>query len=505
MSYIQKILSLLSFIFLLSNFASAETTFDELIDLSYEHEGWYNLRIGFRNISSAQLNEALSSVSINLAINLSKRSIEELDFSDTFPIPKGMQISRGEMFFDDGIPNGKSRQFFIKLRPFEQEVFHSICEFLASSSGMERLEQLGSIPAKIHDIVFSKNGQAQTRTLAQKCLHVVGRVYTEELQIRLSLLGYDVGKIDGLWGKNSQRALDDYLSESALPNSNTVNSRLLRSMDLSLENLAPPLTMWGEYTQFFNNNGNLQNVGSVKAQKLNEVFHTDFSEPNIHLFSTDKITKEKLSKGYKQVDGVGVITCCSTPKYTFDPPDVDRTELSYGIIVPGNAFRMQFKFRTKGPKNFKHRVLIAQFKHHSRLVNGRQPATAPSVAVYAHRNGRVSCVDFESFDSVDYDVLSINLKKGYLTDGDWHSVIMEWVPSKSRDNGMCRVIIDGDVQILKSGIRSINFSNKVEASARIGIYRDNFYRSPSYEPDEYYQVDYNQSFEFDDLKIFARY
>ena len=82
---------------------------------------------------------------------------------------------------------------------------------------------------------------------------------------------------------------------------------------------------------------------------------------------------------------------------------------------------------------------------------------------------------------------------------------MEWVPSKARDNGMCRVIIDGDVQILKSGIRSINFSNKVEASARIGIYRDNFYRSPSYEPDEYYQVDYNQSFEFDDLKIFARY
>ena len=111
MSFIQKILSLLSFIFLLSNFASAETTFDELIDLSYENEGWYNLRLGFRNISSTQHNEALSSVSINLAINLSKRSIEELDFSDTFPIPKGMQISRGEMFFDDGIPNGKSRQF----------------------------------------------------------------------------------------------------------------------------------------------------------------------------------------------------------------------------------------------------------------------------------------------------------------------------------------------------------------------------------------------------------
>ena len=77
-------------VFSLSNFASAETTFDELIDLSYENEGWYNLRLGFRNISSAQYNEALSTVSINLAINLSKHSIEELDFSDTFPLPKGM-------------------------------------------------------------------------------------------------------------------------------------------------------------------------------------------------------------------------------------------------------------------------------------------------------------------------------------------------------------------------------------------------------------------------------
>ena len=54
-------------------------------------------------------------------------------------------------------------------------------------------------------------------------------------------------------------------------------------------------------------------------------FSTQISEPNIHLFSMDKITKEKLAKGYKQVDGVGVITRCSAPKYTFDPPDVDRT------------------------------------------------------------------------------------------------------------------------------------------------------------------------------------
>jgi len=167
MSYIQKILSLMCIVFTLSNFASAETTFDELIDLSYENEGWYNLRLGFRNISSAQYSEALSTVSINLAINLSKRSIEELDFSDTFPLPKGMQLSRGEMFFDDGIPNGKSRQFFIKLRPFEQEVFHSICEFLGSSSGMKRLEQLESLPAKVRDIVFSK--RSEERRVGTEC------------------------------------------------------------------------------------------------------------------------------------------------------------------------------------------------------------------------------------------------------------------------------------------------------------------------------------------------
>ena len=99
MVYLQKILSLMCIVFSFSSFASAETTFDELIDLSYENEGWYNLRLGFRNISSAQYNETLSTVSINLAINLSKRSIQELDFSDTFSLPKGMQLSRGEMFF----------------------------------------------------------------------------------------------------------------------------------------------------------------------------------------------------------------------------------------------------------------------------------------------------------------------------------------------------------------------------------------------------------------------
>ena len=125
---------------------------------------------------------------------------------------------------------------------------------------MEQLEKLGSHSSQNSRYRIFKKWTGSDQNSCSKMLTCCRKSLHGRAQIRLSLLGYDVGKIDGLWGKNSQRALDDYLSESASPNSNTVNSRLLRSMDLSLENLAPPLTMWGEYAQFFNNSGNLQNV-----------------------------------------------------------------------------------------------------------------------------------------------------------------------------------------------------------------------------------------------------
>ena len=117
----------------------------------------------------------------------------------------------------------------------------------------------------------------------------------------------------------------------------------------------------------------------------------------------------------------------------FDTPIIvalDFAELSIAIDF---AKRLDPNLcKVKVGKDFRadKRTLIAQIKP---WANGMSPA----VSVYLDRGGRVKCVDSDNSQAIAHtNSYSIN-----LTDGKWHTVVMNYF--KSDSNGYCEIIIDG--------------------------------------------------------------
>ena len=157
---------------------------------------------------------------------------------------------------------------------------------------------------------------------------------------------------------------------------------------------------------------------------------------------------------------------------TSDP--INKTErIEFGTRVTGYSWVTQ-SFKVKVGKKFRadKRTLIAQIKP---WVNGMSPA----VSVNLDRGGRVKCVDSDNSQAIALtNSYSIN-----LTDGKWHTVVMNYF--KSDSNGYCEVIIDGTKIIKLTDFNS--YHGVEETTARIGIYRD--------------ALPYNQTVFFDDWVV----
>jgi len=148
----------------------------------------------------------------------------------------------------------------------------------------------------------------------------------------------------------------------------------------------------------------------------------------------------------------------------------ERAELGQKIPLL-HKVKMSFRFRVAGDFQATARTLIAQVKAES------SSPLSPSVAVYAHKNGRVKCVDYTKYrDSKKRPsrAISVDLYRVSLSDGNWHDVVINYTPSHT--DGYCSVDVDGINQIKVEGYDSIPTpkpgKSLVEVNARIGIYRD---------------------------------
>ena len=146
----------------------------------------------------------------------------------------------------------------------------------------------------------------------------------------------------------------------------------------------------------------------------------------------------------------------------------ERAELARKIPF-SHKVKMSFRFRVADDFQATARTLIAQIKldHSSPL--------SPSVSVYADRRGSVKCMDYTKY-SYSEKRPSKSIKSGfypYLSDGDWHEVVIRFTPSHT--NGYCSVDVDGVNQIEVEGYDSIPTPTPGKSLdmylARIGIYR----------------------------------
>jgi len=146
----------------------------------------------------------------------------------------------------------------------------------------------------------------------------------------------------------------------------------------------------------------------------------------------------------------------------------ERAELARKIPF-SHKVKMSFRFRVADDFQATAWTMIAQIKldHSSPL--------SPSVSVYADRRGSVKCMDYTKY-SYSEKRPSKSIKSGfypYLSDGDWHEVVINYTPSHT--NGYCSVDVDGINQIEVEGYDSIPTPTPGKSLdmylARIGIYR----------------------------------
>ena len=290
-----------------------------------------------------------------------------------------------------------------------------------------------------------------------------------KIQELLSQQGYNVGVVDGVFGKKTNDNLMQFYAAQNKKFDGNLSKSVIRDLEkVSIKDFSKPDGFSTEYKNHFNKKSNLRN----------KFFH-------------DNIHQQKITRHFSDDCGVAKIICCKGPRSEWDT-DSERVELELDLHPLKRQYEMEFLFRSNGPQNYNRRVLIAQFKGHTNKVNGVYPNADPPVAVYATNKGEVSCVNFLEVNRVKYYMAPVRLKNnGYLTDGKWHHIKMKWKLSKTEDDSLCEVIVDGKTIISMTGLKTVPFGLKERGSARIGPYRDN--------------DNYIQTFFFDNWLVSSRY
>ena len=290
-----------------------------------------------------------------------------------------------------------------------------------------------------------------------------------KIQELLSQQGYNVGLVDGVVGKKTTDSLTHFYAAQNKKFDGNLSKSVIRDLEkVSIKDFSKPDGFSTEYKNHFNKKSNLRN----------KFFH-------------DNIHQQKITRHLSDDCGVAKIICCKGPRSEWDT-DSERVELELDLHPLKRQYEMEFLFRSNGPQNYNRRVLIAQFKGHTNKVNGVYPNADPPVAVYATNKGEVSCVNFLEVNRVKYYMAPVRLKNnGYLTDGKWHHIKMKWKLSKTEDDSLCEVIVDGKTIISMDILKTVPFGLKDRGSARIGPYRDN--------------DTYIQSFYFDNWIVSSRY
>ena len=264
------------------------------------------------------------------------------------------------------------------------------------------------------------------------------------------------------------------------------------------------LPSWGQTTF---SGGKISGSITTADTKPVELFF-DFSEkpivPNMHIATEEE--KRQLKEAVSYADGVAKFTLKdgslqniydkqTSNKKGFKRNESERAELKYHVMSdPTNKIvKMSFKFRTGERMISENRTLIAQIK--TLVPDEYSHLSHPNVAIYANNSeafiGNVSCVEWDDkFDEGhDYHMKNIvKLPNGFISDGNWHEVVMEFKPSIDGKGGYCKVTVDGVTIISLTDIQNFPFQvRKDKYLLNIGPYRD--------------KINKTQTFFYDDWKI----
>ena len=256
-----KILLISIITIFLSSLAHAELNINRVIT-SVEGSGkWITVRTSFYNVDSDNVTEIFR---MGIDGNLEKGNFHALRFDEkSFRIPKeySHESQPGRFFFAKySVNSGAFRNLYNYLDTKNQANIEASCNYMNNSKVIDEILKTKSSNNERKSFLANSKAKKSLSYLLDLCVKTSAKVYVVDVQNYLSALGYNVGKIDGKWGRKSELGLAKFQTDRGLKVTTTASSELLRKMRSELGDSAPDLAKYSNSTQFFNDKGQIKGI-----------------------------------------------------------------------------------------------------------------------------------------------------------------------------------------------------------------------------------------------------
>ncbi|MDB2338134.1 peptidoglycan-binding protein [Amylibacter sp.] len=288
----------------MSSLAHAELNINRVIT-SVEGSGkWITVRTIFYNVDSDNVTEIFR---MGIDGDLENGNFHALRFDErSFRIPKeySFESQPGRFFFADfSVNSGAFRNLYNYLDTKNQVNIEAACNYMNNSKVIDEILKTKSSNNAHGPFLANQKTKKSLSYLLDLCVKTSAKVYVVDVQNYLSALGYNVGKIDGKWGRKSELGLAKFQTDRGLEVKTAVSSNLLRMMKADVIDKEIKFSTLSTKPQYFDAKGKL--IGKPKkrltiTQKLN-------NQKTINAFKAWH-TKGKPQKSYGLMWDGGRIT-----------------------------------------------------------------------------------------------------------------------------------------------------------------------------------------------------
>mgnify|MGYP006100198001 CR=1 FL=1 len=259
-----KILLISIITIFLSSLAHAELNINRVIT-SVEGSGkWITVRTSFYNVDSDNVTEIFR---MGIDGDLENGNFHALRFDErSFRIPKeySFESQPGRFFFADfSVNSGAFRNLYNYLDTKNQANIEAACNYMNNSKVIDKILKTKSINNAHGPFLANQKTKKSLSYLLDLCVKTSAKVYVVDVQNYLAALGYNVGKIDGKWGRKSELGLAKFQTDRGLEVKTAVSSNLLRMMKADVIDKEIKFSTLSTKPQYFDAKGKL--IGKTQA------------------------------------------------------------------------------------------------------------------------------------------------------------------------------------------------------------------------------------------------
>ena len=149
------------------------------------------------------------------------------------------------------INSGAFRNLYNFLDVKDQANIEAACNYMNNSKIIDEILTTKSNNMAYVSFLTNQKAKKSLSYLLDLCVKTSAKVYVVDVQNYLTALGYNVGKIDGKWGRKTELGLTKFQTDRGLEVKTAVSSNLLRMMKADIVNKEIKLSTLSTKPQYF--------------------------------------------------------------------------------------------------------------------------------------------------------------------------------------------------------------------------------------------------------------